>query len=117
MLFEWSLISYLTSIGRFDQRSICAFLNLEGYRAAAGQEWIPGPIIWFVACFDLYLCPRLTLSVDLYGRGYSDAPKTCYDAGLYTTQLALLMQHIKWDKAHIAGLSMVTLTSINITWL
>lgn len=51
--------------------------------------------------------------VDLYGRGYSDAPKTCYDAGLYTTQLALLMQHIKWDKAHIAGLSMVIRTCIN----
>lgn len=46
---------------------------------------------------------------DLYGRGYSDAPATTYDAALYATQLALLMQHVKWEKASIAGLSMVRL--------
>ncbi|KDQ63984.1 hypothetical protein JAAARDRAFT_27662 [Jaapia argillacea MUCL 33604] len=46
------------------------------------------------------------LLFDLYGRGYSEAPQTTYDASLYTTQLALLMQHIKWDKAYIAGVSM-----------
>ncbi|KAF9812764.1 hypothetical protein IEO21_06014 [Rhodonia placenta] len=46
------------------------------------------------------------LLYDLYGRGYSDAPQTTYDAGLYTTQLALLMQHVGWDKACIAGVSM-----------
>ncbi len=44
--------------------------------------------------------------VDLYGRGYSDAPETTYDSTLYTTQLALLMQYLKWDKANIVGLSM-----------
>ncbi|KAF8874541.1 Alpha/Beta hydrolase protein [Infundibulicybe gibba] len=33
-------------------------------------------------------------------------PQTTYDAGLYATQLALLMQHIKWDRARIAGVSM-----------
>ncbi|ESK84499.1 alpha beta hydrolase [Moniliophthora roreri MCA 2997] len=43
---------------------------------------------------------------DLYGRGYSDAPQTTYDTRLYVTQLALLMQHVKWDKAVVAGLSM-----------
>ncbi|KAF9265873.1 alpha/beta-hydrolase [Marasmius fiardii PR-910] len=43
---------------------------------------------------------------DLYGRGYSDAPQTTYDTRLYITQLALLMQHVKWDKAVVAGLSM-----------
>jgi len=43
---------------------------------------------------------------DLYGRGYTDAPKTIYDTRLYTTQLALLMQHVHWDSAHIVGLSM-----------
>lgn len=47
---------------------------------------------------------------DLYGRGYSDAPLTTYDAALYATQLALLMQHIEWDKAAIAGVSMVGAT-------
>lgn len=45
--------------------------------------------------------------LDLYGRGYSDAPPTTYDAELYTTQLALLMQHVKWERAHIVGFSMV----------
>lgn len=43
---------------------------------------------------------------DLYGRGYSDAPLTSYNASLYTTQLAFLMQYLKWDKANIVGLSM-----------
>ncbi|KAK7038729.1 hypothetical protein VNI00_010614 [Paramarasmius palmivorus] len=46
------------------------------------------------------------LVYDLYGRGYSDAPQTTYDTRLYVTQLALLMQHVKWNKAVIAGLSM-----------
>ena len=45
--------------------------------------------------------------VDLYGRGYSDAPHTTYDANLYTTQLALLLQYVGWDKASIVGVSMV----------
>ena len=30
-----------------------------------------------------------------------------YDAGLYTTQLALLMQAVRWERAHIVGFSMV----------
>ena len=55
----------------------------------------------------LYSATRVNGEVDLYGRGYSDAPWLPYDASLYTTQLALLMQHIKWERAHIAGLSMV----------
>jgi pimeloyl-ACP methyl ester carboxylesterase len=46
------------------------------------------------------------LLYDLYGRGYSDAPQITYDASLYATQLALLMQHVKWPKAYIAGVSM-----------
>ena len=46
-------------------------------------------------------------SADLYGRGYSDAPEITYDASLYATQLALLMQHVKWPKAYVAGVSMV----------
>ncbi|KAI0068625.1 alpha/beta-hydrolase [Artomyces pyxidatus] len=46
------------------------------------------------------------LLYDLYGRGYSDAPQTTYDASLYATQLALLMQHVKWAKANIVGISM-----------
>ncbi|KAH6914587.1 Alpha/Beta hydrolase protein [Coprinopsis sp. MPI-PUGE-AT-0042] len=46
------------------------------------------------------------LLYDLYGRGYSDAPQTTYDPTLYSVQLALLMQHVKWDKATVIGVSM-----------
>ncbi|KIJ69727.1 hypothetical protein HYDPIDRAFT_164024 [Hydnomerulius pinastri MD-312] len=46
------------------------------------------------------------LLYDLYGRGYSDAPQVTYDVSLHTMQLALLMQHIKWDNAYVVGLSM-----------
>ena len=45
--------------------------------------------------------------VDLYGRGYSDAPQTEYNRTLYITQVALLLQAIKWDKVSVVGLSMV----------
>jgi len=47
-------------------------------------------------------------AADLYGRGYSDAPQTTYDTTLYVTQLALLMQHVKWEKAYLVGVSMVS---------
>jgi pimeloyl-ACP methyl ester carboxylesterase len=49
----------------------------------------------------------LTVRSDLYGRGYSDAPDVTYDVSLHTSQLALLMQHIRWDDAYVVGLSMV----------
>ena len=49
--------------------------------------------------------------IDLYGRGYTDGPEppTQYTTGLYTTQLALLMQYVRWDEGAdvIVGLSMV----------
>lgn len=48
------------------------------------------------------------LLYDLYGRGYSDAPQVTYDTALYATQLALLMQHVRWEKANIVGVSMVS---------
>ncbi|KIY63233.1 alpha/beta-hydrolase [Cylindrobasidium torrendii FP15055 ss-10] len=66
---------------------------------------IPGPI-WRL------LAPRLAdagyrvLVFDLYGRGYSDAPYSDYTVELYKTQLALLLQYLRWEKAHIAGNSM-----------
>ncbi|KAF7296570.1 Hydrolase-4 domain-containing protein [Mycena chlorophos] len=47
------------------------------------------------------------LVYDLYGRGYSDAPrKVTYDSNLYVTQLALLLQHVRWKRARIVGYSM-----------
>jgi pimeloyl-ACP methyl ester carboxylesterase len=50
---------------------------------------------------------RTKHGTDLYGRGYSDAPKAKYDATLYLTQLALLLQHVGWHKVYVAGVSMV----------
>lgn len=44
--------------------------------------------------------------LDLYGKGYSEAPKTAFDATLFVVQLALLLQYIRWDAAHIVGFSM-----------
>ncbi|KAJ7784958.1 Alpha/Beta hydrolase protein [Mycena maculata] len=59
------------------------------------------------------LVPRLVdagyqvLLYDLYGRGYSDAPQGIpYDAKLYVTQLALLLQHVKWESTRLVGFSM-----------
>ncbi|KAJ7254588.1 Alpha/Beta hydrolase protein [Mycena rebaudengoi] len=51
------------------------------------------------------------LLYDLYGRGYSDAPRGAsngipYDAALYATQLALLLQHLEWHKTRVLGYSM-----------
>ncbi|KAJ7712063.1 Alpha/Beta hydrolase protein, partial [Mycena metata] len=47
------------------------------------------------------------LLYDLYGRGYSDAPMgAAYDAQLYVTQLALLLQHLGWQRTRIGGVSM-----------
>ncbi|KAF8998866.1 Alpha/Beta hydrolase protein [Cyathus striatus] len=63
-------------------------------------------IIWKYVAPSLAKKGYRVLVYDLYGRGYSDAPETTYVTALYTTQLALLMQHLKWDKAIVAGLSM-----------
>jgi pimeloyl-ACP methyl ester carboxylesterase len=48
------------------------------------------------------------LSLDLYGRGFSDGPSTTYDSALYTTQLALLLQYLGWQSANIVGVSMAS---------
>lgn len=49
-------------------------------------------------------------STDLYGKGYSEAPQTAHHVNLFITQLALLMQYVRWDSAHIVGFSMVRRT-------
>ncbi|KAH9898450.1 alpha/beta-hydrolase [Cubamyces lactineus] len=46
------------------------------------------------------------LVYDLYGKGYSEAPHTTYDWTLFCTQLALLLQYVRWEAAHIVGFSM-----------
>ncbi|KAF8487791.1 alpha/beta-hydrolase [Gautieria morchelliformis] len=59
-----------------------------------------------------YIAPFLAengfrvLAYDLFGRGYSEAPETVYNADLYTTQLALLLQHVQFASAHVIGMSM-----------
>ncbi|KIY66707.1 alpha/beta-hydrolase [Cylindrobasidium torrendii FP15055 ss-10] len=59
-----------------------------------------------------HVAPRIAesgcrvLVYDLYGRGYSDSPVSHYDLGLFTEQLALLMQYINWQSATLVGLSM-----------
>lgn len=68
------------------------------------------PDIWYVG--RLFGKKALTMHMlyhvlDHYGRGYSEAPETEYTANFYTTQLALLMQHLGWSQAHIVGVSMV----------
>ncbi|KAF9480153.1 alpha/beta-hydrolase [Pholiota conissans] len=63
-------------------------------------------IIWKDVAPTLVARGYRVLLYDLYGRGYSDAPTTPYTASLYTTQLAFLMQYLKWDKANIVGVSM-----------
>ncbi|KAH9944428.1 alpha/beta-hydrolase [Epithele typhae] len=46
------------------------------------------------------------LVYDLYGKGYSEAPKVPSTTTLFITQLALLMQYVHWDSANIVGFSM-----------
>ncbi|KAJ6601944.1 Alpha/Beta hydrolase protein [Mycena vulgaris] len=44
---------------------------------------------------------------DLHGRGYSDAPAVAtYDASLYVTQLALLLQRIGWPRTRLMGVNL-----------
>lgn len=46
---------------------------------------------------------------DMYGRGYSEAPKLPCDPNLSIIQLALLLQYIGWDAVDtIVGFSMVS---------
>lgn len=93
--------------GGFDSRSFYSCHRMERCRPCSGRPWL--------SCSTLrYLHTATNLNVyllidpkDLYGRGYSDAPQTTYDTSLYTSQLAHLMQYIRWEKANIVGVSMV----------
>jgi pimeloyl-ACP methyl ester carboxylesterase len=46
------------------------------------------------------------LCYELYGRGYSDAPGTVYDDGLFVSQLTALLLYLQWGKTDIIGYSM-----------
>jgi pimeloyl-ACP methyl ester carboxylesterase len=47
-----------------------------------------------------------SITADLYGHGYSDAPEITFDASPYAAQLALLVQRVKWPDAYVGGISM-----------
>ncbi|KAF8308801.1 alpha/beta-hydrolase [Clavulina sp. PMI_390] len=53
----------------------------------------------------LVLAGYRVLTYDIYGRGYSDSPHEV-SLPIYTSQLALIMQHAGWEKARVIGLSM-----------
>ncbi|EJD43215.1 alpha/beta-hydrolase [Auricularia subglabra TFB-10046 SS5] len=63
-------------------------------------------LVWRKVVHGLVQRGYQVLVYDLFGRGYTDAPNVPYTPALYTTQLALLLQHVQWKKAHIIGLSM-----------
>ncbi|KAF7359778.1 hypothetical protein MVEN_00702600 [Mycena venus] len=64
-------------------------------------------LIWRPLIPPLVAAGHRVLLYDLYGRGYSAAPiGAAYDAQLYVTQLALLLQHVGWQKTRVAGVSM-----------
>lgn len=46
------------------------------------------------------------LVYDLWGRGYSQAPAANYDDSLYTSQLAMLLQKVGWEKTNVIGVSL-----------
>ncbi|KAG8737641.1 hypothetical protein FRC12_017060 [Ceratobasidium sp. 428] len=66
-------------------------------------------LIWKPVANRLAKTGFRVLIYDVYGRGYSEAPDaqtTNYDADLYITQLALLLQAVGWRKTRVIGLSM-----------
>ncbi|KAG8689685.1 hypothetical protein FRC09_012301 [Ceratobasidium sp. 395] len=66
-------------------------------------------LIWKPVANRLAKTGFRVLIYDLYGRGYTEAPDaqtTNYDADLYITQLALLLQAVGWRKTRVIGLSM-----------
>ncbi|GAA5810418.1 hypothetical protein MFLAVUS_003839 [Mucor flavus] len=46
------------------------------------------------------------LVYDIWGRGYSQAPAVNYDEALYTSQLAMLLQKVGWDRTDVVGVSL-----------
>ncbi|KAE9408220.1 alpha/beta-hydrolase [Gymnopus androsaceus JB14] len=63
-------------------------------------------MIWKDVAPELASRGYRVLLYDLYGRGYTDAPKTSYNNLLYMNQLAFLMQYLHWQKAIFTGVSM-----------
>lgn len=82
------------------------FGNPQGKRVVLVHGISTGSVIYdklarYLADKDYYV-----LVYDLWGRGYTQAPATEYDEALYTTQLALLLQKVGWDRAYVVGVSL-----------
>ncbi|KAJ6601994.1 Alpha/Beta hydrolase protein [Mycena vulgaris] len=64
-------------------------------------------LAWAPLVSQLVEAGHRVLPYDLYGGGSSDAPAPAtYDALLYVTQLALLLQHVGWPHTRLRGVSM-----------
>ncbi|EKM59108.1 uncharacterized protein PHACADRAFT_249331 [Phanerochaete carnosa HHB-10118-sp] len=63
-------------------------------------------ILWKDVQAELVSNGFRVLMYDIYGRGYSEAPRLTCDPNLCIMQLALLMQYIGWDAADLVGFSM-----------
>ena len=90
-----------------DSRSFRSCHCLERCCARSGLPWLSRSALRYLHTATMLNFNLLIYPKDLYGRGYSDAPQTTYDTNLYTSQLAHLMQYIRWEKANIVGVSMV----------
>ncbi len=90
----------------FNSRSLSTSHHLARSCSSARSQWLPRSPLRCEASYSVPASRPPYLAADLYGRGYSDAPQTTYDASLYVTQLALLLQYIGWQKVNVVGLSM-----------
>ncbi|KAJ6556299.1 Alpha/Beta hydrolase protein [Mycena capillaripes] len=82
--------------GWWDQREIILIHGLS----------VPA-LVWGPLVAPLVVTEHRVLVYDWYGPGYSAAPVAAsYDAQLYVTQLALLLQHVGWTRTRLAGVSM-----------
>ena len=91
-------------------------LAASGFRVLIYGPSVSSRLHFTCSLTHILIIPRTKMMnneyyADLYGRGYSDAPNMAYDAGLYTMHLALLMQYVRWERAHIVGFSMASLSS------
>ena len=85
--------------------------HLDHRRSLPCRTRFPSARLRYAQIFGSYSGNTHT-AVDLYGKGYSEAPHTTYDANLFVTQLALLLQYVRWDAAHIVGFSMVSTSKL-----
>lgn len=105
LAYSLAICPHICLLGRPHSRPFHPFNHMARRCSDSCRTRLSRVGLWCVrACLvdRAFLMPHL----DLYGRGYSDAPQAIYDSSLYTTQLAFLMQYLRWDKANIVGLSM-----------